>query len=141
MWGPDVASRALPAAARPPALQVELRGVVALLRPSPEEILSLWPQHRRDDLVVWILVDADGGVQVAARLREHDFDAGGPGIAREVRRIRGDVPLVFELPGERKIVVPLRWVQIDVIAGDAPAQPASRRDRPPTWRGRRAQNV
>jgi hypothetical protein len=132
-----VAGRALPAAARPPALQVELRGVVALLRPSPEEILSLWPEHRRHDLVVWIIVDAAGGVQVAARLREHDFDAGGLGVAREVRRIRGDVPLVFELPGDRKVVVPLRKVS----AGDAPAQPASQRDRPPTWRGRRAQNV
>jgi hypothetical protein len=108
-----VAGRTLPAASRPPALQVELRGVVALLRPSPEELLSLWPEYRRHDLVVWILVDAAGSVQVAARLREHDVDAGGPGVAREVRRIRGDVPLVFELPGERKIVVPLRWVQID----------------------------
>jgi hypothetical protein len=85
--------------------------VVSLLRPSPEELLSLWPESRRHDLVLRIVIDAAGGVQVAAQLREHDFDVGGPGVAREVRRIRGDVPLVFDLPGERKIVVPLGWVQ------------------------------
>jgi hypothetical protein len=97
------------------------------LRPSLEEILSLWPEHRRHDLVAWIIVDAAGGVQVAARLREHDFDAGGLGVAREVRRIRGDVPLVFELPGERKVVVPLRWVQID---GPVPFRRRSGRQKP-----------
>ena len=42
---------------------------------------------------------AGGRASPRARLRRR-----GPRVEREVRRVRGDVPLVFELSGERKIV-------------------------------------
>jgi hypothetical protein len=75
-------------------------------------MISLWPAERRAHLVLWIRLDEAGKPQICARLR--DLDLGQLHLTREVRRIRGDIPVVFELDGGRTVVVPWRSL------GDAP---------------------
>ncbi len=91
------------------ATDAELRALAASARPAPEEVLSLWPASQRERLVLWIRRDGTGNAEVRARLREHDLDAGdlAKDLARQARRIRGDVPVVFELGEGRSCVVPL----------------------------------
>jgi hypothetical protein len=61
--------------------------------------------------VLWARFDAGSAPELGARTREHDFDAAGPGLAREVRRVRGDVPVVIELRGGRTVVLGWRTVR------------------------------
>jgi hypothetical protein len=72
-----------------------------------EELLSLWPPALRLRLVLFVRVDEAGRVDVSARLREDDFDPGGADLARQVRCVRGDVPVVFDRAGARPVVLPL----------------------------------
>jgi hypothetical protein len=88
----------------------ELRAILAMVRPSPAELLSLWPAERHGQLVLVVRVDDTGAASIAARVRQHDFDAGERALARRVRRIRGDVPVVFVLADGRVVVVPMRSV-------------------------------
>jgi hypothetical protein len=88
----------------------ELRAVLATVRPSPVDMLSLWPVERRGQLVLVVQVGETGAASIAARARQHDFDAGERALARRIRRIRGDVPVVFVLKDGRVVVVPLRSV-------------------------------
>jgi hypothetical protein len=83
-----------------------LRHLAASARPTPHEVISLWPAEQRAHLVLWIRLDEAGKPQICARLR--DLDLGQPDLTREVRRIRGDIPVVFELDGGRTVVVPWR---------------------------------
>lgn len=82
------------------------RDLIRRARPPPEELLSLWPPALRLRLVLFVRVDEAGRVDISARLREHDFDPGGADLARRVRRVRGDVPVVFDRAGARPVVVP-----------------------------------
>jgi hypothetical protein len=88
----------------------ELRAILASVQPSPAELLSLWPAARHGQLVLVVRVDHAGAASIAARVRQHDFDAGERALARRVRRIRGDVPVVFMLRDGRVVVVPMRSV-------------------------------
>jgi hypothetical protein len=88
----------------------ELRAVLARVRPPPAELLSLWPAERRGQLVLVVQVDEVGAASIAARVRQHDFDAGERALARRIRRIRGDVPVVFMLQDGRVLVVAMRSV-------------------------------
>jgi alpha-D-ribose 1-methylphosphonate 5-triphosphate synthase subunit PhnG len=92
------------------AADAELRAILAVVQPSPTELLSLWPAERHGQLVLVVRADETGAASIAARVRQHDFDAGERALARRVRRIRGDVPVVFMLGGGRVVVVPLRTV-------------------------------
>lgn len=93
----------------PPSAAAELLAIAAGAHPSLEEVVSLWPAGQRDRLVLWIGREANGQAHVRARLREHDLDAAdlAVDVARQARRIRSDVPVVFELGEGRTQVVPL----------------------------------
>jgi hypothetical protein len=80
--------------------------LVARVRPSPEEVVSLWPRERRSELVVVIRVDDRGEPSIQVRLRERD---GTDAVL--TRRVRGDVPVVLE-DGGRAVVVPLSSVAV-----------------------------
>jgi hypothetical protein len=77
-------------------------------RPSLDEILSLWPAGHHGRVVLWVRVGTDGGVTVGAHLREQALEAQPPDVARDVRRIRNDVPVVLELDAVGSVVVPMR---------------------------------
>jgi hypothetical protein len=77
-------------------------------RPSLDEILSLWPVARHDRIVLWARVSTDGAISLGARLREQAFEGQSPALARDVRRIRNDVPVVLELDNVGSVVVPMR---------------------------------
>jgi hypothetical protein len=66
---------------------------------------------------LWISRDENGQARVRARLREHDLDGVelAVDVARQARRIRSDIPVVFELGEGRTQVVPLAS-----LAGGAP---------------------
>ena len=87
------------------------RELVRNAQPSPAELLTLWPAELRLRLVLLVRVDESGGVEVSARLREHDFEPSAPNLARQVRRVRGDVPVVVHTPGARPVVVPWAWFE------------------------------
>jgi len=84
-----------------------LRDVLSRARPLLDELPLLWHRDVRTRLVLFVRADENGAIDVSARLREHDFDPGGPELARRVRRVRDDVPVVVEVPGTRPLV--LRW--------------------------------
>jgi hypothetical protein len=84
----------------------ELRQLAASARPTPRDVISLWPANQQAHLVLWIRRDEAGKLQICARMR--DVDLGRPDLTREVQRIRGDIPVVFELDGGRTVVVPWR---------------------------------
>jgi hypothetical protein len=85
-----------------------VRAGLAGTRPSLDEILSLWPVGHHDRVVLWARVGADGGLAVGARMRDQPFGTQPPEVAREVRRIRNDVPVVLELDAVGSVVVPMR---------------------------------
>jgi hypothetical protein len=85
-----------------------VRAALAGARPSLEEILSLWPLARRDRVVLWAELGADGAICVRATLREHVLRREPVDLARGVRRIRDDVPVVLGLAGVGQVVVPMR---------------------------------
>jgi hypothetical protein len=87
----------------------ELRQLAARARPTPREVISLWPPKQRAHLILWIRLDETGKLQICARVR--DGDLGQPDLTREVRRIRRDIPIVFELDGRRTVVVPWRLLE------------------------------
>jgi hypothetical protein len=79
------------------------------MRPMLREVVSLWPAGQRGRLALWIRRDEAGRPQIRARLRDHDFDLSD--AAREVRRIRNDVAMVFELDSGRTVTAP--WRSLD----------------------------
>jgi hypothetical protein len=85
-----------------------VRAALAGARPSLEELLSLWPFGRRDAVVLRATLGTDGAVSVGANLRERVLESEPSDLARGVRQIRGDVPVVLELAGVGWVVVPLR---------------------------------
>ena len=95
---------------RAPDARVEgaVRAGLADARPSLDEILSLWPVGHHDRVVLWARLGTDGGLAVGAQLREQALEAQPPEVARDVRRIRNDVPVVLELDAVGSVVVPMR---------------------------------
>jgi hypothetical protein len=90
-----------------------VRAGLADARPSLDEILSLWPVGHHDRIVLWARLGADGGIAVGAHLREEPFGARPPEVARDVRRIRNDVPVVLELDTVGSVVVPMRALKTE----------------------------
>jgi hypothetical protein len=86
----------------------EVRELVAGARPLLREIISLWPVHGRKHLVLGVRRDESG--QPVVRACVHERNQRLPEGARDVRRARGEVPLVLELTGGRTAVVPWRSV-------------------------------
>jgi hypothetical protein len=99
----SVAPRAAPSRA---SIDGAIAAIVARAHPSLADVVSLWPRARRADLVVAIRVDEAGRPSLRAWLRAHDFDVGDADVARAIRAIRGDVPVVIDL-GDRVAVLPL----------------------------------
>jgi hypothetical protein len=93
-------------AALRPALDDELRELLARVRPSPAELVSLWPSGKRKHVALFIRASS-GAPSIVARLREDPFDPGGS----DAHRTRGAVPVTFELGDGRTIVVPLRLLE------------------------------
>ncbi len=85
-----------------------VRAALVGARPSLEEILSLWPLGRRGSVVLWAELGADGAICVRASLREQVVQSEPSDLARGVRRICDDVPVVLELAGVGRVVVPMR---------------------------------
>jgi hypothetical protein len=91
------------------ALEDAVRVALTGKRPALEEILSLWPVDRHDRLVLWARLGPGGEVALGAHLREQPHEeAWARDLARDVRRIRDDIPVVVELAGAPKVVVSLR---------------------------------
>ena len=59
----------------------------------------------------WARLGTDGGLAVGAQLREQALEAQPPEVARDVRRIRNDVPVVLELDAVGSVVVPMRTLK------------------------------
>jgi hypothetical protein len=95
------------------AVDADLRAVVARLRPSPEELLTLWPPDRRRHVVFIVRVDGSGEASVRATLREHARASGDLALVRRLRAIQGDVPVVFERADRDDVVVPWRSLADD----------------------------
>jgi hypothetical protein len=88
-----------------------VRAAVSGARPSLEEMLSLWSADLHGSVVLRVRLGPGGEVVIGAHLREHADHAWGGGdrdVARDVRRIREDVPVVVDLEDGGAIVVPLR---------------------------------
>jgi hypothetical protein len=92
------------------AFEDAVRAALKDRRPSLEDILSLWPQDQHDRLVLWARLGRGGEVAIGAQLRDEPIEGAGErcDLARDVRRIRGDIPVVVELAGAPKVVLPLR---------------------------------
>jgi hypothetical protein len=88
-----------------------VRAAVAGARPSLDDVLSLWPAGQRYRVVLRARLGADGGVSIGAHLREQAVEAQAPDVARDVRRIRSDVPVVLELDEASSVVVPMRTLK------------------------------
>jgi hypothetical protein len=89
----------------------EVRELGSSARHTLREVISLWPADQRKRLVVWIRRDERGAPQIRARLRDPELDGPelAPELAFDLRRVRGDVPVVFELEG-KTVVVPRGWL-------------------------------
>jgi hypothetical protein len=87
----------------------EVRELVAGARPLLREIISLWPVDGRKRLVLGVRRDERGQPVVRACVERNQRLPEG---ARDVRRARGEVPLVLELTGGRTAVVPWRSVPV-----------------------------
>jgi hypothetical protein len=74
-------------------------------------MLSVWPANRHHEIVLWARFTAGGAPEVGARRRDEQMDARTPGLAGELWRARGDVPLVIELRDGRTLVLGWRAVQ------------------------------
>ena len=59
------------------------------------------------------LLSTLGKISTGARFRRHVFDGVSRELARDLRRIRGDVPVVLELTDGSVVVVPLKAIRID----------------------------
>jgi len=90
------------------SLDDEIRTVLPRLRPSPVEIASLWPADRRERVFLVVSIDAAGNTAIQARTRDEDRGACAADLLRRLRRVRNDVPVVFDWGDGRSIVVPLR---------------------------------
>ena len=92
-------------------LDHELRAVLARVRPSPAELVSLWPERERKHIAVFIR-ESSGEPQIMARPRTEDgSSADNNGRARHPSRDR--VPVFFELRSGRTVVVPLQSLERD----------------------------
>jgi hypothetical protein len=92
----------------PAGIEGAVRAALAGARPSLDEILSLWPVGHHDRIVLWARLAVDGGIAVGAHLREQPFGAQTPAVARDVRRIRNDVPVILEVEAVGSVVIPMR---------------------------------
>jgi hypothetical protein len=95
------------------AIEQTARLAIASAKPSPRDILSLWPSDQRERLVLWAFVGPANEVAIAARFRKHAFDGALRALSHDLRRIRGDVPVVVELHDGRTIIMPLRALSAD----------------------------
>jgi hypothetical protein len=93
------------------AIESAVRAALAGARPSLDEILSLWPTGQRGRVVLWARLGADGAISTGAHLREQASEAQPPDVARDVRRIRNDVPVVLALDDVGSVVVPMRTLE------------------------------
>ncbi|HTB73474.1 MAG TPA: hypothetical protein VK762_09540 [Polyangiaceae bacterium] len=87
-------------------LDDELRALLARVRPSPAELISLWPSGKRKHVALFIR-ESSGAPLIVARLREDPPDHHGA----DARRTRSTVPVTFELDDGRTVVVPLRLLE------------------------------
>ena len=94
--------------ARAPGIEDAVCGALASARPSLDEILSLWPVGRHNRIVLRARLAADGAISIGAHMREQTLEGQPPDLARDVRRIRDDVPVVLELDEVGSVVVPMR---------------------------------
>lgn len=110
---PTAAVRGARGDARATHVRIEnaVRAALAGARPSLDEILSLWPAGQRDRIVLRARLGADGGISTGALLREQAFEAQPPDVARDVRRIRNDVPVILELDEVGTVVIPMRALE------------------------------
>jgi hypothetical protein len=90
-------------------LDGELRAVLARVRPSPAELVSLWPARKRKHVAVFIR-ESSGEPEIMARLWAKDFDSAG-NDGRAAVPSRGTVPVFFELRDGRTVIVPLRILE------------------------------
>jgi hypothetical protein len=90
-------------------LDGELRAVLARVRPSPAELVSLWPPRKRKHVAVFIR-ESSGEPQIIARLWTMDFDSAADG-EHATGPAGGRVPVFFELRDGRTVVVPLRILE------------------------------
>jgi hypothetical protein len=97
----------------PQQLEDAQRLVVAGARTALDEILSLWPPAEHERIVLWASFGPLGKISTGARFRRHVFDGVSRELARDLRRIRGDVPVVLELTDGSVVVVPLKAIRID----------------------------
>jgi hypothetical protein len=90
-------------------LDGELRAMLARVRPSPAELVSLWPPGKRKHVTVFIR-ESSGEPQIIARLSAMDFDAAAED-GRATAPTGGKVPVFFQLRDGRTVVVPLRILE------------------------------
>jgi hypothetical protein len=90
------------------AIDGELRAVITRARPSPEEIVTIWPARMRKRVSVFIRVESTGEARVSARLDDahEQVDMIAPKRTRDGRRSLGGRPLLVELADGRTVLVP-----------------------------------
>jgi hypothetical protein len=91
------------------AIDAEALATAGRVRGWLSELITLWPSSQRGEVVLWVRT-ADGETSAGARMRAQVM-AGVDSIARRVRKIRNDVPVVVEIGGGRTVVAPWRAVQ------------------------------
>jgi hypothetical protein len=82
----------------PRSVDDELRDILRRVRPSPAELLSVWPTARRAHVVLVVRVDQVGEASISARQRERAAGDGDPELARRLRRLGRAIPVIFERP-------------------------------------------
>jgi hypothetical protein len=89
-----------------PDVDDELLALLARVRPSLLELVSLWPEAQQTQLALFIRTSPSGDPHVCARLCSGDRG----GHQSEPARSRDEVPVTFDFGDGRTMVLPLAAV-------------------------------
>jgi hypothetical protein len=100
----------VPATELRPDLDDELIALLARVRSSLLELVSLWPEGQQRQLAVFVGTTPSGEPEICARLCSGDRGDHRGKSARPRARSRDELPVTFELGDGRTIVLPLAAV-------------------------------
>jgi hypothetical protein len=100
----------VPATGLRPDLDDDLLALLARVRPSLLELVSLWPEGQQKQLALFVGTARSGDPQVRALLCSGDRGDHRGESARSRARSRDDLPVTFELGDGRMMVLPLAAV-------------------------------
>jgi hypothetical protein len=110
-----------------PDVDDELLALLARVRPSLLELVSLWPVGQQRQLALFIGTAPSGDAQIRARLRGDRGDERRESTGGRARS-RDDLPVTFELGDGRTIVLRLAAVLAQCIRPSAASPTRTRSD-------------